>query len=1292
MNEAKRAEIMADGKKCPQCGASLPAGALDGLCPACLLKQGAAADTAAGGQTAQFVPPPVAELAALFPQLEILELIGKGGMGAVYKARQKQLDRFVALKILPPGIGHDPAFAERFAREAKALAKLNHPGIVTLFEFGVAAGILPAVEPGFQPGGKSVGSTTRVESSEVTGSSDANTGGKMPPSTSGGTPDATPLYFFLMEFVDGVNLRQLLASGRISPREALAIVPQICDALQFAHDQGIVHRDIKPENILLDRRGRVKVADFGLAKLVGAETFVVPPSGGPDRLKPELQTLTDAGKVMGTPSYMAPEQISHPADVDHRADIYALGVVFYQMLTGELPGKPLQPPSKKVQIDVRLDEVVLRALEKKPELRYQQASEVKTCVETIAATPPGSSRREEAHSEKSEITARFSRTAIVGACCLALAAFAVSGVLLTAGGVNSLAIRAPSLVRDQVLPRWQLLVWVILLGQIFGVISALAGTILGWVAVSQIRRSAGKLYGMGLAVFDGLLFPLLALDGLVYLFWRLVVGTATGQVLVRELDLRESPSVAPSLVLLLASVTCIVVDLVIIRKVWRAVNRPLADANSPNAATPIAAPVHSSSGGWKIAAVIVAAVMGVLAISVGLIFLSGALPSLSRRGTLVPGKLALERKPLPDLAESEWAPVIERNVQPRGLGKACFLDLDTGQLLTPPDDVCSLIVERPDYLEHPEPGGPSAKILEWLRTSGADAMADGRFGLILFEGYGTLPPKTRNGYGYPQFHQLVPARVTEQVKRELGQSVNLLQPMVDPQTGLRLDSFQFITREGGVGVLQILGSVTDADGVKIRYKLVNQNGVVSAKPTAPPSGASASPAFGPLIERIVTDAINLDDGSLLAFPSTSSTNINIGLMIVENIRLAELKGVDAYLEGSDLFALGMTLASLPEYDWESPNAVQIADQAILSASATDKPPLVKLDPDKDGASAYAFKTREGGVGLLQALGFSDHPPGVKIRYKLVRQNGPVSTKKTAPPPGASTSPSFGPVIERVVPVEGATSGMHFINFETGNVVSPPADLPIRDEKAGQDWITRSGADVTAEELKTGPRLWGHGCTFTEVFPEKWGTITADEARAEIQTAHLKGEAATRSPQAVPAVFLFKTREGGLGALQIVGFTDNPRGVKLRYKLVQTTNNSVQPPNASLEPADLLEAKAKLAELRVSYADTHPLVQSLLKRIQELERLTREEPNAPADLQEAKAKLAEVRARYKEQHPAVQEALARVQELERMTKEEPNAPADLREAKAHLAELRARYREQHPSVQEALARVKALEKK
>ncbi len=297
------------------------------------MKLAVATGTVAGQETPGFTPPSIEELARKFPQLELIELIGRGGMGAVYKARQKELDRIVALKILPPGIGDDAAFAERFAREAKALAKLNHPGIITIHDFGRSDG----------------------------------------------------LYFFVMEFVDGVDLQQLLASGRVSPREALAIVPQICDALQFAHDHGIVHRDIKPGNILLDRNGRVKVADFGLAKIVGRSDGPGKETSTASEALPPGE-LTGVGRTIGTPSYMAPEQVKHPADVDHRADIYALGVVFYQMLTGELPGKPIEPPSRKVQIDVRLDEVVLRALEKRPDLRYQQVSAFKTQVESIAAT------------------------------------------------------------------------------------------------------------------------------------------------------------------------------------------------------------------------------------------------------------------------------------------------------------------------------------------------------------------------------------------------------------------------------------------------------------------------------------------------------------------------------------------------------------------------------------------------------------------------------------------------------------------------------------------------------------------------------------------------------------------------------------------------------------------------------------------------------------------------------------------------------------------------------------------
>lgn len=310
-----------ESPKCHNCARPLPTGAPAGLCPACLLAQGAAPESGVAGENTRFMPPPLAEVAELFPQLEIVSLLGAGGMGAVYKARQPDLDRFVALKILPASADGGTNFSERFNREARALARLNHPNIVAVHEFGLAG----------------------------------------------------RLHYFLMEFVDGANLRQLEQAGRLSSREVLQIIPQICDALQYAHDEGVVHRDIKPENVLLDRKGRVKIADFGLAKILGHD--------------PEAARLTAEGQVMGTPHYMAPEQVERPLTVDHRADIYSLGVVFYEMLTGDLPLGKFAPPSRKVEVDVRLDEIVLRALENDPARRYQHASEVKQRVATVVETP-----------------------------------------------------------------------------------------------------------------------------------------------------------------------------------------------------------------------------------------------------------------------------------------------------------------------------------------------------------------------------------------------------------------------------------------------------------------------------------------------------------------------------------------------------------------------------------------------------------------------------------------------------------------------------------------------------------------------------------------------------------------------------------------------------------------------------------------------------------------------------------------------------------------------------------------
>ena len=307
-------------RPCPRCLSPIPERAPGGLCPRCLL-DGANAPTDAGLGPQSWKTPTLAEIASAFPGLEVLGHLGTGGMGCVYRVRERDSGRISALKVLPRELAADPAFVERFEREARTLARLRHPHIVGVHGFGQAGGFC----------------------------------------------------FLLMEFVDGANLRQALQSGRFTPQQALALIPPICEALQAAHAEGVLHRDIKPENLLMDAEGRVKIADFGIAKLLE----------GPGASSAEEYTLTRTGARIGTPHYMAPEQVETPEQVDHRADIYSLGVVFYELLTGELPLGRFPAPSIKAGLDARVDDIVFRALAKERELRQQTADQVKAEVEGL---------------------------------------------------------------------------------------------------------------------------------------------------------------------------------------------------------------------------------------------------------------------------------------------------------------------------------------------------------------------------------------------------------------------------------------------------------------------------------------------------------------------------------------------------------------------------------------------------------------------------------------------------------------------------------------------------------------------------------------------------------------------------------------------------------------------------------------------------------------------------------------------------------------------------------------------
>jgi serine/threonine protein kinase len=284
-------------------------------------------------------PPAVEELAPLLPSFALEEYIGRGGMGAVYRARQPGLDRRVAIKLLPRTAAEDAEFAERFRTEARALAKLQHPHIVTIHEAG---------------------------------------------ETSDGH------LYYAMEYVDGSDLSALLSHGPLPAAQALSIARAVCAALEYAHSRGIIHRDIKPANVLLGDDGTVKVADFGLAKLATKPADQSDRTGRTDR----SAGLTLTGAALGTPTYMSPEQRAGQP-VDARADLYSLGVMLYEMLTGDLPHGAWQPPSEKVASSPRLDAVVEQAVQRDPVRRVQSAAEFRTRLEGIGRSmAPGARRRQ----------------------------------------------------------------------------------------------------------------------------------------------------------------------------------------------------------------------------------------------------------------------------------------------------------------------------------------------------------------------------------------------------------------------------------------------------------------------------------------------------------------------------------------------------------------------------------------------------------------------------------------------------------------------------------------------------------------------------------------------------------------------------------------------------------------------------------------------------------------------------------------------------------------------------------
>ena len=889
-----------------------------------------------------------------------------------------------------------------------------------------------------------------------------------------------------MEFVDGVNLRQLLQAGRISAREALAIVPQICDSLQFAHDQGIVHRDIKPENILLDRRGRVKVADFGLAKIIGNQGEEKPAGG---ESKSADAALTDASKVMGTPQYMSPEQIQAPGEVDHRADIYALGVVFYQMLTGELPGKKLEPPSRKVSIDVRLDEIVLRALEQKPELRFQQASILKTQVETIVASSVTDS---DSGTRDKEEPSRFSRPAIAGVAWLGFGLF-----ILIFAAVFELKSSLPA--------RFLMLVFATVP---FGT------TILGWMAVAQIRRSAGKLHGLWLAVFDGLLFPLMAVDALIGCVWIFLLKVVFNDHLL-------IPIIGFS-----ALATVVLIDWLIIRRVWRAVNKPTA-APAP--------PIQKPDRFWRWFAVTA------VALTAAIIFIAfiGLLAAVA-----IPNFVKARAKAQENARHATvqaWSPKLAPGEKP-DLAKI----RDEIQTLMNAGSYEAALQRQVWYFNHALEYGESNPvrlsfgIMNWGEL--ARRYPPARQALVEIRDRDVR--QFANGGGYFELFSEV-----ENINRELG----------DEDSTYAL--FKSIEQRDPQLAQQCYGYAENLLVEKGEYALC-------LKYIGDPQGRFDF--IRSVRERMneILDRTSQNNQARMRKQANDS-------FVNDTRRLVEI------LVGSG----------------HTDEAQKIQSEAVA----------VLNDPRLQSAVGDAEeKVRERLMG-----------EGLKIP---VATNGSIAIPL---PPETATNPSFGPVIERTLIANGKECD--FLVFRSGEVLhhsytdgdanntEPPT--------AFMSWVRESGVDAGF-------------CVSTDKFYSPFGLVALDMgtfrfsseiiSNAEIprfrsvaewqayNVSHRKAPA--KNPRigslvgvtnvwndltaeqlqgptnGVPAYFLkekkpglwfnptnvtgpiaFSTRDGTEGLLQITGFTDNPRGVKIRYKLVQA-----EPSAAAIEAAATNAAPAQTA--------------------------------------------------------------------------------------------------------------------
>ncbi len=308
---------MRNNSSCASCGHDLPAELPGSLCPACLFLLATPINIEISRER-NLNEIDTQSIQELLTGYEIIEVIGRGGMGVVYRARQKSLDRMVAVKVLNEAFVE--AFKERFEREARILGKITHPNIVAIHDYGIELGVP----------------------------------------------------YIVTELFDSKNLALIIKQKQIPLSEAIAILDQIVDAVGFLHLHKIIHRDIKPSNILVSVHGDVKLIDLGIAK-IGRDSSVC-----------DRSTLTQTGDTMGTVFYMAPELLDNAHTADQRADLFSIGVVFYELIVGKPPMGAYTPASKIIEgIDSRVDAIIDQCIADSPENRFQSIGELKESLQEL---------------------------------------------------------------------------------------------------------------------------------------------------------------------------------------------------------------------------------------------------------------------------------------------------------------------------------------------------------------------------------------------------------------------------------------------------------------------------------------------------------------------------------------------------------------------------------------------------------------------------------------------------------------------------------------------------------------------------------------------------------------------------------------------------------------------------------------------------------------------------------------------------------------------------------------------